>query len=104
MTPSTGGTPTTTTTCESPGSSSASGSPGGDVTLRIAYIGTAGTFNGPEGYAHSKGQYAGWLASAGVKDVKAVEFANGPLATQALVGGSVDVIIAINVDRKQAQR
>jgi NitT/TauT family transport system substrate-binding protein/sulfonate transport system substrate-binding protein len=76
------------------GATAASGSPGGDVTLRIAYIGTAGTFNGPEGYAHSKGQYAGWLASAGVKDVKAVEFANGPLATQALVGGSVDVIIA----------
>ena len=72
----------------------ASGSPGGDITLRIAYIGTAGKFNGPEGYAHSKGQYVEWLKPAGVKDVKAVEFANGPLATQALVGGSVDVIIA----------
>ena len=29
-----------------------------------------------------------------MSSVKPVEFANGPLATQALVGGSVDIIIA----------
>jgi sulfonate transport system substrate-binding protein len=65
-----------------------------NVTLRIAYIGTAGEFNGPEGYANEQGKLLEWLKPAGVTAIKPVEFANGPLATQALVGGSVDIIIA----------
>ena len=65
-----------------------------NVTLRIAYIGTAGKFNGPEGYANEQGKLLEWLKPAGVTAIKPVEFANGPLATQALVGGSVDIIIA----------
>ena len=77
------------------GSASASASGGGGgVTLRVGYIGTAGGFNGPEGYANSTGKLLEWLKPAGVTAVKPVEFANGPLATQALVGGSLDLIIA----------
>jgi NitT/TauT family transport system substrate-binding protein/sulfonate transport system substrate-binding protein len=76
------------------GTTSAAAGSGGDVALRIAYIGTAGKFNGPEGYAYEQGKLQEWLKPAGVSSVKAVEFANGPLATQALVGGSVDMIIS----------
>ena len=76
------------------GGATAASSSGGDVELRVAYIGTAGTFNGPEGFAFDKGRLQEWLKPAGVSSVKPVEFANGPLATQALVGGSVDIIIA----------
>ena len=76
------------------GGATAASSSGGDVELRVAYIGTAGTFNGPEGFAFDKGKLQEWLKPAGVSSVKPVEFANGPLATQALVGGSVDIIIA----------
>ncbi len=76
------------------GSASASSSSGGGVTLRVGYIGTGGGFNGPEGYANSTGKLLEWLKPAGVTAIKPVEFANGPLATQALVGGSLDMIIA----------
>jgi sulfonate transport system substrate-binding protein len=79
---------------ESAQGATAASSSGGDVELRVAYIGTAGTFNGPEGFAFDKGKLQEWLKPAGVSSVKPVEFANGPLATQALVGGSVDIIIA----------
>jgi sulfonate transport system substrate-binding protein len=79
---------------ESAHGATAASSSGGDVELRVAYIGTAGTFNGPEGFAFDKGKLQEWLKPAGVSSVKPVEFANGPLATQALVGGSVDIIIA----------
>lgn len=66
---------------------------GGGLTLRVAYIGTGGRWVGPQGFANSRGKLVGWLRSAGVTRVKPVEFANGPLATQALVGGSVDVLM-----------
>ena len=79
---------------DSAGSATAASSSGGDVALRVAYIGTAGKFNGPEGYAYDKGKLQEWLKPAGVSSVKPVEFANGPLATQALIGGSVDIIIS----------
>jgi len=79
---------------DSAGGATAASSSGGDVALRVAYIGTGGKFNGPEGYAFDKGKLQEWLKPAGVSSVKPVEFANGPLATQALVGGSVDIIIA----------
>jgi sulfonate transport system substrate-binding protein len=79
---------------DSAGGATAASSSGGDVALRVAYIGTGGKFNGPEGYAYDKGKLQEWLKPAGVTSVKPVEFANGPLATQALIGGSVDIIIA----------
>lgn len=84
-----------TTACGGDDADSASAaSGGGGTTLRVGYIGTGGKFNGPEGYAYSTGDLQRWLKPAGISAIKPVEFANGPLATQALVGGSLDMIIA----------
>jgi sulfonate transport system substrate-binding protein len=85
------------------GSASAASSGGGSTTLRVGYIGTGGQFNGPEGYAYSTGDLQKWLRPAGVTAIKPVEFANGPLATQALVGGSLDMIIAGDTPQLIAQ-
>jgi sulfonate transport system substrate-binding protein len=61
----------------------------GSFSLTVGYIGTAGVFTGPEGFAYSKGLLQKWLAPAGVSSIKSAQFANGPLLTEALVGGSV---------------
>lgn len=69
----------------------ASSSAGGGFELTVGYIGTAGVFTGPEGFAYSKGLLQQWLKPAGVTGIKVAGFANGPLLTAALVGGSLDV-------------
>jgi NitT/TauT family transport system substrate-binding protein/sulfonate transport system substrate-binding protein len=81
----------------SSGSSNAGGSSGSDpgsgssgYTLNVGYIGTTGLFNGPEGFAYSKGVLQKWLAADGIT-IKLSQFANGPLLTAAMTGGSVDI-------------
>lgn len=73
------------------GSGSGSSSGGGGFTLSFGYIGTNGLLTGPEGFAYSKGQLQKWLKPAGVSSIKVSGFANGPLLTAAMTGGSVDV-------------
>jgi NitT/TauT family transport system substrate-binding protein/sulfonate transport system substrate-binding protein len=69
-------------------SSSASGDP---YTLNVGYIGTTGILNGPEGFAYSKGLLQQWLKQGGVTQIHLAQFANGPLLTAAMVGGSLDI-------------
>jgi sulfonate transport system substrate-binding protein len=59
--------------------------------ITVGYIGTAGILTGPEGFALQQGKLLGWLKPAGITSVKPAGFANGPLLTAALTGGSVDV-------------
>jgi sulfonate transport system substrate-binding protein len=72
-----------------PTSSSGSSSSGG-YTLNVGYIGNSGQLTGPEGFAYSKGLLQKWLAADGIK-VKLAQFANGPLLTAAMTGGSLDI-------------
>jgi sulfonate transport system substrate-binding protein len=76
-------------TSTSSGSSSSSGSSAA-YTLNVGYIGTTGLLNGPEGFAYSTGQLQKWLAADGIT-IKLDQFANGPLQTAAITGGSVDI-------------
>jgi sulfonate transport system substrate-binding protein len=62
-----------------------------NITLDVGYIGTEGVFTGPEGFAYSKGLLQKWLAPDGVTSIQPSGFANGPLQTAALVGGSINV-------------
>jgi sulfonate transport system substrate-binding protein len=77
------------------GNATAAGSPGSstpsNITLNFGYIGTTGTIQGPEGLAYKKGLLLKWLAPAGVTKINPVQFANGPLMTEAIVGGSVNL-------------
>lgn len=73
----------------SAGSSSAS--VGDGFTLNVGYIGTEGLLTGPVGFAYSKGVLQKWLKPAGVTSIKTAGFANGPLLTAAMTGGSVDI-------------
>jgi sulfonate transport system substrate-binding protein len=72
-------------------SGAGSGSSGGSYTLNVGYIGTTGIFTGPEGFAYSKGLLQQWLKQGGITQIKLAQFANGPLLTAAMVGGSLDV-------------
>jgi ABC-type nitrate/sulfonate/bicarbonate transport system substrate-binding protein len=72
----------------SSGGSSASSGP---FTLNVGYIGTEGLLTGPEGFAYSKGMLQKWLKPAGVSSIKVAGFANGPLLTAAMTGGSIDI-------------
>jgi sulfonate transport system substrate-binding protein len=82
-------------------SSSSSGSKGasgtnaadssGGYTLNVGYIGTGGMLTGPEGFAYSKGVLQKWLAADGITQIKPAQFANGPLLTAAMTGGSLDI-------------
>ncbi|MGD0981929.1 MAG: ABC transporter substrate-binding protein [Solirubrobacteraceae bacterium] len=62
-----------------------------NITLDVGYIGTNGLFTGPEGFAYSRGLLQKWLKPAGVTSIQTAGFANGPLQTAALVGGSVNL-------------
>lgn len=61
------------------------------ISVTVGYIGTEGIWSGPEGFAYSKGLFQKWLAPSGVTIASDAQFANGPLMTAALVGGSVQV-------------
>jgi hypothetical protein len=74
-----------------PSAGGSSVSSGGGFTLNVGYIGTEGLLTGPEGFAYSKGVLQKWLKPAGVSSIKAAGFANGPLLTAAMTGGSVDI-------------
>jgi sulfonate transport system substrate-binding protein len=60
-------------------------------TLNVGYIGNTGILTGPEGFAYSKGLLQKWLAAKGIAKIKLAQFANGPLLTAAMTGGSLDV-------------
>lgn len=62
-----------------------------NIALNVGYIGTENVFTGPEGFANSKGLLLKWLKPAGVTSLSAVGFANGPLQSAALIGGSVNI-------------
>jgi ABC-type taurine transport system substrate-binding protein len=62
-----------------------------NITLNVGYIGTENVFTGPEGFAYSKGLLLKWLKPAGVTSIQPVGFANGPLQSAALIGGSVNI-------------
>ena len=72
-------------------SSGASGSTAGSsYTVNLGYIGNSGKLTGPEGYAYATGQLQKWLAADGIT-IKTTQFANGPLLTAAVTGGSIDL-------------
>jgi sulfonate transport system substrate-binding protein len=77
--------------CSSSGSggSSANDASAKAYTLNFGYIGTGTGLTGPWGYAYSQGLLQQWLKPYGIT-VKLDEFANGPLLTAAMIGGSVD--------------
>ena len=60
-------------------------------SVTFGYISSGGTgLTGPWGYAYSKGLLQQWLKPYGIT-LKLAQFANGPLLTAAMVGGSVDM-------------
>jgi NitT/TauT family transport system substrate-binding protein/sulfonate transport system substrate-binding protein len=61
------------------------------ISLTVGYIGTQGIFTGPEGFAYSKGLLQRWLKPYKVTIKSTAQFANGPLLTAALVGGSLQL-------------
>jgi NitT/TauT family transport system substrate-binding protein/sulfonate transport system substrate-binding protein len=68
----------------------ASGSPA-PYTVTFGYISSGGAaLTGPWGFAYSKGLLQQWLQPYGIT-LKLALFANGPLLTAAMVGGSVDM-------------
>jgi sulfonate transport system substrate-binding protein len=71
--------------------SSSSATSSDSYTLNVGYIGTTGMLTGPEGFAYSKGLLQQWLKQGGVTQIHLAQFANGPLLTAAMVGGSLDV-------------
>jgi sulfonate transport system substrate-binding protein len=74
----------------SDGGTAASGS-SAPYTVTFGYISSAGTgLTGPWGFAYSKGLLQQWLKSYGIT-LNLAQFANGPLLTAAMVGGSVDM-------------
>jgi ABC-type nitrate/sulfonate/bicarbonate transport system substrate-binding protein len=62
-----------------------------NITLDVGYIGTENVFTGPEGFAYSRGLLQKWLKPDGVTSIQPVGFANGPLQSAALIGGSVNI-------------
>jgi sulfonate transport system substrate-binding protein len=71
------------------GSANASSADG--YSLNVGYIGQDGLLTGPEGFAYSTGLLQQWLKAEGISSIHLSEFANGPLLTAAMVGGSVDI-------------
>jgi sulfonate transport system substrate-binding protein len=72
-------------------SSSAAASPASaPYTVNFSYIGSTPGLTGPWGFAYTKGVLQQWLKADGVT-LKLSEFANGPLMTAAMTGGSVDM-------------
>jgi sulfonate transport system substrate-binding protein len=79
-------------------SSAGAGSSGGTAargasdpyTVTFGYIGSDGTgLPGPWGFAYSRGLLQQWLKQYGIT-LSLAQFANGPLLTAAMVGGSVE--------------
>src|SRR6185437_1876436 len=74
-------------------SGSAASGANAPYTVTFGYISSGGTgLTGPWGYAYSKGLLQQWLKSYGIT-LKLAQFANGPLLTAAMVGGSVDMVV-----------
>jgi ABC-type nitrate/sulfonate/bicarbonate transport system substrate-binding protein len=72
-------------------SGSATSGTAAPYTVTFGYISSGGTgLTGPWGFAYSKGLLQQWLKSYGIT-LKLAQFANGPLLTAAMVGGSVDM-------------
>lgn len=72
-------------------SGSAASGTAAPYTVTFGYISSGGTgLNGPWGFAYSKGLLQQWLKPYGIT-LKLAQFANGPLLTAAMVGGSVDM-------------
>jgi ABC-type taurine transport system substrate-binding protein len=65
---------------------------GGSASYTVTYgnIGTTAGLTGPIGFADSQGVLSQWLKPYGIT-LKVADFANGPLLTAAMVGGSVDL-------------
>jgi NitT/TauT family transport system substrate-binding protein/sulfonate transport system substrate-binding protein len=61
------------------------------IALTVGYIGTQNIYTGPEGFAYSKGLLQKWLKPYKVTVKGTAPFANGPLLTAALVGGSLQL-------------
>jgi sulfonate transport system substrate-binding protein len=65
------------------------------ISINIGYIGGAQSaeskLTGPEGFAYSKGLLQKWLKPDKVTVKSTAPFANGPLLTAALVGGSLQL-------------
>jgi NitT/TauT family transport system substrate-binding protein/sulfonate transport system substrate-binding protein len=61
------------------------------MSLTLGYIGTQNIYTGPEGFAYSKGLLQKWLKPYKVTIKGTAPFANGPLLTAALVGGSLQL-------------
>lgn len=61
------------------------------ISLNLGYIGTQNVFTGPEGFAYSKGLLQKWLKPYKITIKSTAAFANGPLLTAALVGGSLQL-------------
>ena len=60
-------------------------------TINFGFISaTSGVMTGPWGFAYSKGLLQKWLKSDGIA-LKVAHFANGPLLTAAMIGGSIDL-------------
>jgi sulfonate transport system substrate-binding protein len=79
----------TTANAADSGATAAGSSAGAPYTVNFSYIGSTPGLTGPWGYAYSKGVLQQWLKADGVT-FKLSEFANGPLMTAAMTGGSVD--------------
>lgn len=83
--------------CAGAGTADAKGAKGAKnkpITITVGFIGGASsqsTFNGPEGFAYSKGLLQRWLKPDKITIKSTAGFANGPLLTAALVGGSVQL-------------
>lgn len=73
------------------GSSTSTTASGASYTLNVGFIGTTGVLTGPEGFAYSKGLLQKWLAADGISAIHPAQFANGPLLTAAMIGGSLDL-------------
>jgi hypothetical protein len=65
------------------------------ISITVGYIGGAQSseskLTGPEGFAYSKGMLQRWLKPGKVTIKGTAVFANGPLLTAALVGGSLQL-------------
>ncbi|HEX4110430.1 MAG TPA: ABC transporter substrate-binding protein [Solirubrobacteraceae bacterium] len=78
-----------TTSINTSGTSTGAGS-STPYTVNFGFINTTATMTGPWGYAYSKGLLQKWLKADGVT-LNLSHFANGPLLTAAMIGGSVDL-------------
>jgi sulfonate transport system substrate-binding protein len=61
------------------------------ISITLGYIGTQDIYTGPEGFADSKGLLQKWLKPYKITIASTAAFANGPLLTAALVGGSLQL-------------